>query len=194
MSCASLSKDQCYAANWSNIGFQDGSRGYLSNRVNQHIDACKEYDIAININEYMQGHKQGVRQYCNNNQGFNLGRRGSRYNGVCPSDLAKNFLAGYNEGKRVHQLENTVREIAKEIKAIEQEKDELDSEIADNEATIISNNTSSVLRRELLKQNRKLEQLVKQKDREIKRVTRRMNSTRQTIRRMLAKRGIQYNY
>lgn len=181
LSCATLSKDECRTADWRTIGFGDGARGYTSSRVSAHREACAEYGITPNLQQYLAGHKDGVRNYCVPNQGFDLGRRGTSYNGVCPADLEKAFLASYRKGQQVYELEQEIRQLERDRNAVIDEHDNMIAEIEENERLIVSDNTSPQLRRELLEQNKRLEQLVEEKDMEINYLERSIQRLRRDV-------------
>ena len=94
--CASLSKEECMAADWRTIGFEDGAKGRLLQRIGEHRESCAEYGIAPDFDAYRQGHQEGVSRYCNANVGYSVGRRGASYNGVCPSEFEAEFLGSAN--------------------------------------------------------------------------------------------------
>ena len=162
--CASLSKEECMAADWRTIGFEDGAKGRLLQRIGEHRESCAEYGIAPNFNAYQQGHEEGVTRYCIAETGFSVGRRGASYNGVCPSSLEADFLIAYREGKRVYHLAKQVADLEKERNLLWQERDELSGEIESNEQVIIASSTSEKLRKELLEQNKRLATLVEEKE------------------------------
>lgn len=161
--CATLSKEECLSADWRIIGYEDGSRGFSSQRISQHREACNDHGITPDFDAYLDGHGQGIRKYCVPAKGFALGRSGKRYGGICPGDLEGAFLAAYDEGKAVYQLGKEIGELQKEVRQARNEQDSLYEELQDNEAMIISDTTSPNLRGQLLLQNRKLEQLIDEK-------------------------------
>jgi hypothetical protein len=73
--CASLSEKDCKSASWSEIGKKDGSRGMSSNRLGSHTEACAEYGITPNVQEYKSGYTQGKQSYCTN-KGTDNGKNG----------------------------------------------------------------------------------------------------------------------
>lgn len=102
--CATLSKDECLAADWRTIGFEDGSRGYASSRIGQHREACADYGVAPNLSHYQEGHSEGAEVYCAPNNGFEVGRRGATYNGICSARMEEEFLLAFGQGKEIYQL------------------------------------------------------------------------------------------
>ncbi len=161
--CATLSEEECLSADWRTIGFEDGTRGYTTQRIGKHREACADYGIAPSYENYLAGHREGVRQYCVPASGFSLGRSGKRYNGVCPADLENTFLAAFDDGQAVYRLQQEISQLQQDIRRVRGEQETLEQELEANEAMIISNATSPNLRRELMAQNRKLEDLIEDK-------------------------------
>ncbi|NVJ49763.1 MAG: DUF2799 domain-containing protein [Gammaproteobacteria bacterium] len=186
--CATLSKDECRSADWRTIGFEDGSRGYSSQRIASHREACAEYGVAPDFERYMQGHKQGIRNYCVPSRGFSLGRSGSQYNNLCPADLEPSFLTAYRRGLEVHAAEDEVRRIERDMQALDRERADLIAEVERNEKIIVSDNTTSRVRRELLEQNRVLEDLIAEKDAIYHRLEREKNIAQRRVNRLLRSR------
>lgn len=185
--CATLSKEECEVANWETIGFEDGSKGYASNRVSNHREACAEYGVAPNLEKYLAGHKRGIRLYCVPGKGFELGRSGTAYDGICPGDLEQSFLASYRQGFKVHELEVELYHLKKERKQLMEEHDELIEEIENNEKMIISDNTSSKLREELLEQNKLIDQILSNKDAEISDLKDHIDSKKNAVDKLIRK-------
>ncbi len=161
--CATLSEEECLSANWHTIGYEDGARGFSTQRIGQHREACAEHGIAPNFQDYMDGHRAGLRQYCVPTTGFALGRSGKRYSGVCPAELEHAFMAAFDEGRTVYRLHQEIDQLQREIRQARSEQEALVREIEANEAMIIADATSPPLRRELMAQNRKLEDLIEDK-------------------------------
>jgi hypothetical protein len=161
--CATLSKEECLSADWHTIGYEDGSRGVANQRIRKHREACAEHGIAPDFEGYMAGHREGVRQYCVPARGFSLGRSGKHYNGVCPTDLENAFLAAFDEGRAVYQMQKETKQLQLDVRQARSEQQTLIQEIESNEALIISDATSPNLRRELIAQNRKIEFLIEDK-------------------------------
>lgn len=161
--CATLSKEECLSADWHTIGYEDGSRGFATQRIRKHREACAEHGIAPSFEIYMAGHREGVRHYCVPARGFSLGRNGKRYNGVCPADLENAFLAAFDEGRTVYQLQKETNQLQQDVRQARSEQENLIQEIETNEALIISDTTSPNRRRELIAQNKKIEFLIEDK-------------------------------
>ena len=116
LGCATLSEKECLQGDWKSIGYQDGTRGHLLNRFEQHREACADLNISPDFEAYKIGHQEGLTVYCEAGKGFELGEQVKDYNGVCPNHLEAAFLEQYMRG-----LETTHRFVLQDIKAEENE-------------------------------------------------------------------------
>lgn len=103
-SCASLSKNECLNANWHSIGYSDGVRGYKANRQGQHRSACAEHNVRIDLDLYLQGRSEGLRQYCVPYNAYKTGVNGFSFNDVCPVEWSPNFYTAFRDGQDVYHL------------------------------------------------------------------------------------------
>jgi len=98
-SCASLSKGDCNKGDWAEIGAKDAKKGLLGKKqLQKHQKACAQYQIEPNTKVYNAGYKQGLKQFCRREAGYNHGARGAKYYANCPVSLEQDFLAGYVPG------------------------------------------------------------------------------------------------
>ncbi len=102
-SCATLDKDDCLSADWQLIGFNDGAAGYETKRLEQHRDACAEYGVVPQIDDYLQGYDRGVIRYCTAVNGYATARAGKVFNAVCSGDLRPAFAYGFELGVEAHR-------------------------------------------------------------------------------------------
>jgi len=107
-SCATMSEDQCLAGDWGGKGYQDGLNGRAPERLDDHAKACAKFGVTPNPTAYYSARDQGLRTYCRWDNGFRVGRNGSTYNGVCTPDEERNFLPAYEDGRRIHAVEQAV--------------------------------------------------------------------------------------
>ena len=131
----SLSEKECQVADWQTIGYQDGAYGKPASYIGAHREACAEVGIAPDLQAYQAGREQGLLTYCRPQKGFALGRRGARYNGVCPVHLEGDFVAALNAGRglreREQELKSIRRDIAKTYGEIDHTKEEINLLTAD---------------------------------------------------------------
>ncbi len=106
--CATMSGDECLTSDWAAIGYEDGARGYTSDRLSQHRKACAKHGVTVDFAAYRDGREQGLEEYCQPGRGFDIGVNGGRYNGVCSVDLEADFLDAYNAGYHLYSLRSNV--------------------------------------------------------------------------------------
>lgn len=118
--CASMNEDQCLAGDWGGQGYRDGLRGFPMTRLDDHAKACGKYGVTPEALPYQSAREDGLRGYCRLESGFDAGRRGESYHGVCRPDEEFAFLPAYRDGLRLHAAES----------ALESARSDLDSAIA----------------------------------------------------------------
>ena len=150
--CSTLSQEECITADWKTIGFEDGSRGYSSQRISAHRESCAEYGVAPDFDRYLVGHSQGLHNYCNYNNGFQLGKSGAGFNAICPEEIAAPFLSGYQQGRKIYDVTNQLTAMEKERQLILEDIHHTSSEIDKKRDMVIAQSTGELLRKELLTQ------------------------------------------
>jgi hypothetical protein len=119
--CASLSENECRAADWESIGYQDGSRGHDAGRIGSHSEACTEYGIRPDRELYEEGRLRGLELFCTGPNGVRLGRQGYAYSGVCPLSLQGEFVRGYEIGRELHDLDAHMQKLQSEVQRVQNE-------------------------------------------------------------------------
>lgn len=107
-SCTTMSKDECLAGAWGEKGYQDGARGYPLTRLDDHAKACAKFQVAPNPAAYESAREDGLRTYCTFQRGWEEGRSGNSYYGVCRPEAEADFLPAYQDGRRLHDVEEAV--------------------------------------------------------------------------------------
>ncbi|MDH5499990.1 MAG: DUF2799 domain-containing protein [Gammaproteobacteria bacterium] len=141
--CASMSSDECMASDWSAIGYEDGSRGYTSDRFSQHRKACAKHGVTADFSAYQTGREQGLVEYCQPGRGFSVGVNGGGYNGVCSANLEGDFLDAYNAGHHLYTLRSNVNRATSSINSKEYELDRIEESIALNALAMVSSETTN---------------------------------------------------
>ena len=117
--CTSLSQSECGQANWQQLGYQHGEKGYTYARGAEIVLACKEFGITPKMEDYQQHYQKGLKQYCNPENGFAEGLNGTSYNSVCNStEFRKAWVAGnerYQIQKRMDEIDSRIDEITARI-------------------------------------------------------------------------------
>ncbi len=96
--CASVSKEDCLLTDWYEVGRMDGRQGRSRIAFQGRAKACLEHGISADRQAYYKGHDLGLKYYCTEQKGFELGQKGLPYNSVCPLQLEPDFRAGYDKG------------------------------------------------------------------------------------------------
>jgi Protein of unknown function (DUF2799) len=150
--CASMNADECLASDWSAIGYEDGARGYTTDRFSQHRKACAKHGITADFQAYQDGRRQGLEEFCQPGRGFNHGVSGGRYSGVCPADLEPGFVEAYNAGYKLYSLRAAVNNANAAIYAKENERKYAEDRIVAIGVDLISDETTTEQRVLLLKE------------------------------------------
>jgi len=141
--CASMSSDECMATDWSAIGYEDGARGYTTDRFGKHRKACAKHGVTPDFTAYRNGRDQGLVEYCQPNRGFNVGANGGSYNGVCSINQEADFLDAYNAGHRLYTLRSNVNRANSAINSKENELDRIEETLIRNGAALIAFETTT---------------------------------------------------
>ena len=141
--CAGLSEEECLSMDWETVGFEDGARGRPVQSISNYRQACGEHGVTADLNGYRSGHSQGVEVYCRPVRGFDEGRRGARYQGVCPAEYEPDFLEAYNSGRHLYQLESAVAQIDRQIAANHAEQDGIERRLTEIGVAMVSEGTSA---------------------------------------------------
>jgi hypothetical protein len=141
--CASMSSEECANSDWTAVGYEDGSRGYTSDRFAGHRKACAKHGQTADFQAYQQGRSQGLVEFCQPGRGFNLGANGGQYYGVCSADHEPGFLDAFRAGQRLHTLRSYVNSANSQLYSKENELDKVKGLIRSKEAAIISSETTN---------------------------------------------------
>ena len=119
--CASLSAEECLAADWYTIGVEDGSRGQSVSRIGAHRKACAEVGVQPDMVRYNEGRAFGLQSFCTRERGYAEGENGRRYSGVCPPHLEPMFMQGYLAGQDRYRTKQDIRRLEHELVKVREE-------------------------------------------------------------------------
>jgi hypothetical protein len=128
-SCATMSAEQCMAGDWSGQGYSDGQSGLTMSRLDEHAEACAKHGVLPDADAYASGRRQGLVHYCTPHKGFEVGRTGSGYAGVCPSELEADFMPAYRDGQIVYEVEAALASARGRVDSLGARLEELDEKI-----------------------------------------------------------------
>lgn len=155
--CATLDENECLNADWQTIGFEDGARGYPATRIGSHRKACAKHGVAPDFKRYEAGRLKGLEQWCKPRNGYRMGTRGKRYNGVCPDHLAPAFVEALNRGRALYDYEKQVKKHEDELRKMHATLEAMDEDIRVLEDEMVSDGVSPRRRLKLLDEIRMLE-------------------------------------
>ena len=102
--CASMSSEECANSDWVAIGYEDGSRGYTTDKFGSRRKACAKHGVTADFSAYQAGREKGLVEFCQPSRGYNLGVSGGAYYGVCDVAMEEEFLDAYRVGSQLHSL------------------------------------------------------------------------------------------
>ena len=101
--CATgMGKDECSTADWRLIGYEDGLRGFPSERIGAHRVACARHQVTPDLAAWMEGRERGLVEYCQPRNGYRVGLNGGSYANVCPAAAEAGFVDGLQWGRQIH--------------------------------------------------------------------------------------------
>lgn len=127
--CASLSREDCLYGDWFGVGIKDGRAGEEASRFIRHQDACRQYAVIPDKQQYLAGRDQGLQQYCQLDNAIELGLRGERYQSVCPAESDKNFRYYHQTAYQVYQQKEALKSLDSSLQ--DKEKALQDRKLAD---------------------------------------------------------------
>ena len=148
--CASMGKDQCQNADWRTIGYEDGAHGLSPEAIGQHRRDCAKYGVTPDLNAYLSGRNEGLREFCKPDNGFQVGQSGRGYSGVCPKDLEAAFLDAYQTGHQLYALRSALSHVDAQLNARERELSSVKHRIIEKSALLVDEKTTTKERIDLL--------------------------------------------
>jgi len=132
--CASLSKDECLAANWEDIGVRDGANGQPEEYLIQHSTACAKVNVVPDRGAWAHGREKGLERYCVPQRMYNLGEYGSGFDvGICRNFDQDRLADAYEKGREVHRRAGILGEIDSELRDIRTRLEKKDLEQKERE-------------------------------------------------------------
>lgn len=153
---ATVSENQCIASDWQTLGYRDGVNGLRSSQLLAHQDACGEHGIIPDRAGYMMGWNEGVREYCQPNNAFEIGERGGGHNNVCPDGMQTTFTTAYREGRKLYLARVEVTDLERSIAEMEQRLEQVKAELVSSATEQLNPMLTTAERVELLAHTQRL--------------------------------------
>ncbi len=139
--CETMSAEECAAADWRGLGFNDAANNG-ADRFGDRAESCAKKGFGADGPAYSSGFSAGMHQFCQPPNGFAFARRGGTFNGSCPAELQYDFLAAYNDGRRVRDAEYELSDARSDIGTIESRRREMDEDLRDRERELAAATTN----------------------------------------------------
>lgn len=112
-SCQSTAFKKCKNLNWRDFGRASASLGLNKNLTFLKQDkSCQNYKVPSDRLAYEEGYQDGLKFYCSTKSGFDSGKNGINYEGICPKHKEFVFFKGYYKGRIIY-LERRLKETQK---------------------------------------------------------------------------------
>ena len=119
--CATMSPEQCMVADWYRLGEQDALAGRSSDHLANRAGACQDAGYQSDMDAWYAGFEDALPSFCTLDNGFRFGVEGKSYQNTCPSELAPQFLDGYDMGSEIHELERAVTASNRQVNQLNSE-------------------------------------------------------------------------
>lgn len=158
-----MTRADCEAADWAALGFAGGRAGELARVGDKRLNACASEGFAVDRAAYAAARVDGLNAYCTASGGFDAGRLGGDYAGVCPAAAEPGFMTGYEDGAKLHALiaaeQEAVRTHKAAIEALDQHAFLLKAVDKRAASSSISNEDRESARQEAAYRRRDIERL-----------------------------------
>lgn len=108
--------DPCGHADWFEIGRIDGLSG-IEIHHSTYLGRCEARGTTADRELYGAGWQRGLLEYCTPERGFDAGRSGQDYQGICPPHVEEAFLKRFKTGAKIAELERKNLEIERQVDA-----------------------------------------------------------------------------
>lgn len=117
--CASLSKKECLAADWQDVGIRDGASGRPEEYLIQHSTACAKVGVTPDRERWLRGREQGLDRFCVPHRAYQTGESGGGFDvGICRNYDQDRLVNAYERGRDVYHLGGELGAIDTEMREI----------------------------------------------------------------------------
>lgn len=101
-----MSEKECLAADWYSAGLEDGAKGLTEIAFDNRAAQCVGFGAPPPDGAaYLEGRRVALFRLCTDEGGYDYGRSGRIYRGVCRAEREGDFLGGYLSGRRIYGFE-----------------------------------------------------------------------------------------
>lgn len=132
--CASLSKKECLAADWQDIGIRDGANGQGEEYLIQHSTACARVGVTPDRERWLRGREQGLERFCVPHRVYSIGEYGGSFDSaICRDFDESRLIDAYEKGRDVNQRAGELSSIDAEMRDIHAQLEKKDLEKKERE-------------------------------------------------------------
>lgn len=124
VACTTLSKEQCAADKWYEIGEVDGLRGENMKLFEKHVKACKNHNITPDLASYKKGRAVGHKSYCTVQHQVDLGVEGKKYNDICSGKMVALLKEANDWGYLYHETKRALQKTEYDLSSIRSKLDD----------------------------------------------------------------------
>lgn len=93
-----MTEQECISADWRAVGYEQAIQGKDTRQFEHFRKDCAKHTVTANLDEFWQGHLEGLKHYCSFDNGLALGQQGKPYNTTCSSSKYSEFDEGHRAG------------------------------------------------------------------------------------------------
>lgn len=177
--CAVMSKNECFNANWEQVGYRvavDGEPNQ-TRAYNKREKVCAKHGALADWREFQKGHADGMVDYCQLGNALELGVEG-RYRvlegHVCPENDYPGFREAFRTGYKLHLLRRDVQQSQSTISNLESRRYGYRRDIRSINNQLREDEIDKSQRKTLRYKRQKLRDYIYDIDREIEQCRRRL--------------------
>jgi hypothetical protein len=141
-----MSRSECESVDWRTVGYEDGVNGQPGDRIALHRKACAKHGVTPDLDAYRTGREQGLREFCNPENGFRVGEGGGRLPAYCPADLHVAFEAAYRDGFHLYELRSSLNEASGSLNSARREQQNNEHRLVELSSLIVAPETETTVR------------------------------------------------
>lgn len=156
-SCASISKSECTAGNWADLGYRDGAQGKSRSVLADYVETCAEHGAQVARDSYLRSYETGLLTYCTYDSGLTSGENGDGFSSVCGATPgAHAFREGWESGHEEYEYRREYREFESQLNSKEDALADVTRRLRESELT---DDERARLNRKKLRLRRDIEEL-----------------------------------
>lgn len=106
--------------------------------------------------DFAEGYDSGISQYCNYANGYDLGAQSKNIPSVCPTKHYPDFASGHANGLQKYKLGQTINALQDDLDDLSEDVAIITDEIQHDEDILVSDISTSLERKEALKNTKRL--------------------------------------